>query len=114
MTRLNEIIKGATRSNVLGGSAFADSIRQEIADEIEAALADATGGTDHLVRVKGSAWTLQHPLAERFEEHGNGSSLMDCRYTRLVSIAMEQGAMFDGCHRVWLDDAGVFLWEETP
>lgn len=111
MTRLHTIIKDAVRSNVLGASAFAESVRSDLADEIEKALADATGGPDHLVRVKGSAWTIQHPLAERFEERGTGDSLLDCRYNALISAAMEQGAMFDGTHRVWLD-RGVLQWEE--
>ncbi|WQY99779.1 hypothetical protein [Microbacterium phage MO526] len=111
MTKLNDLIRGATHSNILGAGAFAESIRQEVADEIEGALIAASGGAEHLVRVRGSAWTLQHPLPERFEEHGNGASLMDCRFTPLVNAAMEQGAMFDGTHRVWID-RGVLQWEE--
>lgn len=112
-SRLNEIIQGAVRSNMLGASAFADSIRSEVADSVEAALAEATGGVDHLVRVRGGVWVIQHPLAERFEPEGDGRSLLDCRFTRLVAIAAEQGAFGrNGLHRVWLD-RGVLLWEEV-
>lgn len=113
MTRLNKIIYDAL------GEVDTDHIvtveaAQEVADAVEAAIVKASGdsGTgEHVVRVKGRQWTLQHPFVERFEEHGNGTSLMDCRFGPLVTVAMEQGAMFDGEHRVWID-RGVLQWEE--
>ncbi|QHB37067.1 hypothetical protein QDA00_gp36 [Microbacterium phage Matzah] len=83
-----------------------------LAAAVEDMLVEATGGAEHLVRVKGRQWTIQHPLPERFEPEGHGVSLLDCRYTRLVDVAMAQGAMFDGLHRVWLDPTGVLRWEE--
>ncbi|QDH93317.1 hypothetical protein QC999_gp33 [Microbacterium phage Cressida] len=83
-----------------------------LADAVEAMLVEATGGGEHVVKVQGRAWTIQHPLPERFEPQGHGASLLDCRYNRLVDVAMAQGAMFDGLHRVWIDPTGVLRWEE--
>lgn len=82
------------------------------AAEVERALTAATGGIEHLVRVTGRDWVMQHPLPERFEEPGDGASLMDCRFNRLVDVAMSQRAMSEGTHRVWID-RGVLQWEEV-
>lgn len=116
MTRLNEIIRQAVEREVGGFLAhdphnparFWSSTANGIAD----ALTRATGGPDHIVRVNGGGWTVQHPLAERFEPEGDGRSLLDCRFTRLVAIAAGQGAFGNGTHRVWLD-RGVLQWEEV-
>lgn len=111
MTKLTEIIEGSlghASPAMMDGSPDGGRL---LATFIASVLTEATGGADHLVRVRGSAWTLQHPLPERFEDRGNGTSLMDCRFTPLVNAAMEQGAMFDGTHRVWID-RGVLQWEE--
>lgn len=113
MTRLNEIIQHALE-NPPPPTTQRIAPAKHLADAVEAALVKASGDRgdgEHVVRVKGNQWTLQHPFAERFEEHGNGTSLMDCRFGPLVTTAMEQGAMFDGEHRVWID-RGVLQWEE--
>ncbi|QDP45466.1 hypothetical protein SEA_PIPERSANSNOM_73 [Microbacterium phage PiperSansNom] len=83
-----------------------------LAGGVERELVQATGGEGHIVRVKGREWVIQHPLPERFEEAGTGTSLMDCRFTALVGTAMAQGAMYDGTHRVWID-RGVLQWTEV-
>ncbi|AXH70185.1 hypothetical protein HOT74_gp74 [Microbacterium phage KaiHaiDragon] len=83
-----------------------------LAEGVEKELVQATGGEGHLVRVKGREWVIQHPLTERFEPVGNGTALMDCRFTTLVGTAMAQRAMYDGTHRVWID-RGVLQWTEV-
>ncbi len=111
MTTLNDIIRGAARSNVLGASAFAESVRADLADEIEKALTEATGGPDHTVVADArGVWTMRHPIHERFE--GDADGLFDCRYNTLVQVAAEQGAFSPGTrHRVEID-RGVLVWEE--
>ncbi|AWY05425.1 hypothetical protein HOT42_gp76 [Microbacterium phage Metamorphoo] len=83
-----------------------------LAEGVERKLVEQQGGEGHLVRVRARGWVMQHPLTERFEEPGHGTSLMDCRFNQLVAAAMSQGAMFDGVHRVWID-RGVLMWEEV-
>ncbi|QDP43608.1 hypothetical protein QDA09_gp71 [Microbacterium phage Tyrumbra] len=83
-----------------------------LAEGVERKLVEQQGGEGHLVRVQGRGWVMQHPLTERFEEPGHGTSLMDCQFNPLVSAAMAGGAMFDGVHRVWID-RGVLMWEEV-
>lgn len=83
----------------------------DMAMAIEKALVDASGGVDHIVRVNGSRWTIQHPLVERFE-WDEPAALMSCRYVTLISTACAIGDIGDGEWCVWLDDTGVLRWKE--
>jgi hypothetical protein len=82
----------------------------QLAFDVTKALTAASGGPDHILRVKNGVWTLQHPLDERFGDN----PISDCRYVDLVQIAVGQGAFGrNGNHRVWID-RGVLMWEELP
>ncbi len=107
MTEMEQIIARSLIDNLLGASAFAVSIRLEIAETVARALEEAAGGPDHLVQIQGQDWVVQHPLHERFEPGG----LIACKFTELVAVAVGQGAMGEGTHRVTLD-RGVLLWDE--
>ena len=74
----------------------------ELIDHLERALIDASGGEHHLVRITGYAWTLQHPITERFT-----GTLFDCPYASLVEQAPFEA---DGTYRVWLDRQAL-RWE---
>lgn len=105
MSRLNDIIYDA----LSGAEPFADG-HVARADTVEEALLKATGGPDHVINVKGVAWTVQHPLSERFEEgHEN---LFSCRFTQAAAAIAEgiQASDGDGKYRVWLDRQ-AFQWE---
>lgn len=89
--------------------------RGETGHRVEAgirAVIDAGGGPDHIIVVKGSAWTLRHPITERFE-----GDLFTCRTTQLVQAIMANPhpdeRIEDGKHRVWTE-ASTLLWEEVP
>lgn len=111
MSRLSDLIYDAL-GDAPSDHIVTKSAAREVADHVADALTEKMGGTEHLVRVTGRGWVMQHPLPERFEEPGQGASLIDCKFNRLVSVAMAQGAMFDGNHRVWID-RGVLQWEEV-
>ena len=71
-----------------------------LADAVEKALLDAAGGPDHIVLTKGVAWTIQHPIHERFED----GDLFRCPFTNLVVVAAGDDLFEeDGRYRVWLD-----------
>lgn len=89
-----------------------DQYISDMATAIEASLVIETGGGEHIVRVDADGWVMQHPLPERFEEEGQGASLMDCRFNSLVGIAVEQGDIDWGEWYVWIDPTGVLLWRE--
>lgn len=85
----------------------------EMAGHIERALLGATGGPDHLVNVSGAAWTVQHPLDERFE-----GTLFDCVVTKHVAGAMPSRLMpGDGHWRVRItettDGVETLEWERA-
>ena len=81
-----------------------DAIREEdLAVYVERAILNATGGPHHIVNVKGYAWTVTHPITERF----TGTPLHQCPYVPLVAEApLEE----DGTFQVWLD-RGALRWE---
>jgi hypothetical protein len=83
-----------------------DAIREEdLAVYVERAILDATGGPHHIVVVKGYAWTVTHPITERF----TGTPLHQCPYVPLVAeAALEE----DGTFQVWLD-RNALRWEPT-
>jgi hypothetical protein len=77
---------------------------------IARAIEDEAGGPDHIVHVKGAAWTIQHPLSERFEHAASTTGLFGCKFSALVAEADFEE---DGKFRVWLD-RGALLWEPMP
>jgi hypothetical protein len=99
MSRLRDIILTAVNE---ADTHLADcplEEREDMADQVEMAILDAAGGPDHLVSLKGSAWTCQHPLTERFE-----GDLFDCKMTTLISLAVwDMRKEGDGQYRVKLD-----------
>lgn len=64
------------------------------------------GVQDHYVVVDELAWHLEHPMACR------DAGLPDCRLTGLVQVGVEAGHVVMGRSRVWLDEAGVLLWDD--
>lgn len=87
----------------------------DLATTIESVMLLETGGGEHVVRVEGFEWVMQHPLTERFEPEGTGTSLLDCKYNLLVDAAVDEGHVPDGEWFMWLDPSGVLLWRErTP
>jgi len=102
MSVLMGIVAGALRDY---GLDFED--KAIVAAEIVTRIENAAGGPDHIVHSKGAAWTIQHPLSERFE-----GQLFNCPYVALIQTAAMQGAFGDGTHRVWLD-RNALQWEEV-
>lgn len=103
MSRLREIVADALQSNILGSSAFAGEVRAEVAERVEAAIVAASGGPDHIVTISGWVYTLQHPIAERFE-----GVLANCPMTGAVAAEMEDEP--EGQYRAWMED-GELKWE---
>lgn len=110
MSKLNEIIRQAVQRE-FGSFLAHDPFDPEkfwggAAGGIERALLDATGGPHHLLRIKDyGAWTMQHPLDERFE-----GTLFSCTMPQLVGAAVEEGHITGGLYRVWMD-RGTLQWE---
>lgn len=75
----------------------------EMADHIERAILDAAGGPTHRVQIKGAAWTIQHPIHERFE-----GTLFGCKFADWV--ADDPGIRADGQYRVTLREDGRLDW----
>lgn len=107
-SKLNDIIHGALEANT---DVFT---LDETANAIEQALIGASGGPDHVISITGGivgwSWTIQHPLAERFE-----GSLLDCPYTHFGAVTAQtiQEAEGNGRFRVWRD-RGAIQWERVP
>jgi hypothetical protein len=64
------------------------------------------GPDEHFVIVDTHAWHLQHPMSCR------DVGLEKCRLTALVQVGVEAGHVVMGRSRVWLDEAGVLLWDD--
>lgn len=109
MSRLHQIIDDALETAPVDHWVTIDAANQLI-DHLEMAILDAAGGPDHIVNVKGSAWTCQHPLSERFE-----GDLFDCKLTTLISLAVwDMRKEGDGQYRVRLD-RNALVWDKvTP
>ena len=105
MTRLHQTISDAIDLELSEDGAGRDVSTRNLATAIERAILDSTGGPHHIVNVKGYAWTMQHPISERFE-----GTLFNCPMTTLVAEApLEQ----DGRYQVWLD-RNALRWEPAP
>jgi hypothetical protein len=101
MTRLRDIIDDALATSPTDHIVTVNAAN-ELIDHLERCILDAAGGPHHIVHVKGYAWTIQHPINERFE-----GSLFTCKYTALVSEAPLDE---DGTYQVWLD-RNALRWE---
>lgn len=79
-----------------------------LAAHVADAIAEATG-PEHIVKSDSrGGWTIQHPIAERFD-----GTLFACPITQLARPAAEAGAFgLDRTHTLSLD-RGVLIWEET-
>jgi len=118
VSKLEEIIAQAIADSFYGmeaGNLPASPVEvnagdKQLAFDVTRALEAASGGPDHIVHVKADAWTIQHPLSERFEADPNlGATLFACRFTTLVAATNFEE---DGTFRVWLDRQAL-LWEEV-
>ncbi len=85
----------------------------ELADHVTAVLIENAGGPEHIMVVKGVAWTVQHPLTERFDADTGGAKLFGCKFTQLADAVAEQVREHegDGTYRVWRDESSVIFWE---
>ena len=66
------------------------------------ALVDATGGPDHIAKIDGRRFNLQHPITERFD-----GSVLDCRIHQMLTDIRPWGP---GTFRVWVE-RDTILWE---
>lgn len=106
-SRLSEIIEeGIDRSGQdhLVTQVAAD----QVINAIEDALIEAAGGRDHIVSTdERGAWTIQHPLGERFE-----GSLFNCQFNLLTSAAAVAGAFGKNRRHRLILDRTVLTWDE--
>jgi hypothetical protein len=63
-----------------------------------------SGGGQHVVRVVGNGWILEHSLVCR------RAGLLNCPITQLVAVAWREGHFEDGDLQVRLDESGTLLW----
>lgn len=73
-----------------------------MADRVEAAIVEASGGPTHVLHVSDGEWVLRHPLEERFE-----GDLFSCPINSLINEALERWT--------WIDrdeDADIYVWLE--
>lgn len=61
---------------------------------------------DHWVVVTPEQWHVEHPLSCR------ETGLPACKITSLVRVGVEAGHLVMGRSKVWLDEAGVLLWDD--
>jgi hypothetical protein len=101
MTRLRDIIDDALATSPTDHIVTVNAAN-ELIDHLERAIVDAAGGPHHIVHIKGYAWTIQHPITERFE-----GSLFNCRFTGLVADSPFEE---DGTYQVWQDGPSL-RWE---
>ena len=109
---LHQIISDAIDLQLSDEGSGRDVSTRNLATAVEAAILNATGGPDHLIHLKGTAWTIQHPISERFED--GGLKLFNCQFTLLaqngIPVIRREGS---GKFRLWLDRNSL-MWEKQP
>lgn len=85
---------------ILGASATTTQLARTAAGAALGSLIDVTGGPDHIMKVQGDTFTLQHPLAERLD-----ASLFDCDV--FLYLGDPRGEWPDGEHAVWIEDGAI-------
>ena len=109
MSELREVVSKALRG--WDGQAMT---HDQLADHVTAVLVENAGGPEHIINVKGHAWTVQHPITERFDAETGGTSLFSCKFSQTAdavahSIQLSEG---DGKYRVWTEVTAI-LWERV-
>ena len=105
MSRLNAVIQ-AVLEELAAEHRVSDEeglLTGYMADRVEAAIVQASGGSTHVLHIEDGEWFLQHPIDERFE-----GQLFGCPINAKIVDALDNWTWID-----WRDEtADIYVWLE--